>query len=264
MKLASVLVLIPAIAYADGARTDFDEPSVPEHVGRPSSPLEPGVAMVQKLAGGEQGFVIGTALTVPQGQVEVATRTLFPYAGMVSIAGGLTSTTEIWADAGSSIAGGTDGVRSYAAGIKQVIAKSRNFQLAAVGSVRSLRLDGLFDDEDVSDGGGSTADYSHLAMAGLAATLVSDTGGVIVTFGVQGARSIDHSTSDTALVEMAGLSLGEGNTRVLAEAVHVDGGVLGFLGVRLGSDATALDVGAILANGVGLVPAPLVSLRTRL
>jgi hypothetical protein len=204
--------------------------------------------------------VLGTALTVPQGQVEIATRTVLPYGAMVSVSGGISPTTELWADAGASLAGG-DGVRTYAAGLKQTIHRSRNVAISLVGSVRSLRFDGLFDDE--GDGGTSGA-YEHLAMAGFAVTYASDTGGVMVTAGLHGAMSLDHSTDQPALFETLGLSLGEANTRVLGELIHVDGGSLGFAGVRLGSNTTTFDAGAIFGSGAGLIPAPLLSLRTRL
>jgi hypothetical protein len=261
MQLVSLAVVFVAatgsFAAAEGTTvidgppgSDLDTPARPP-APPPRTPAV-GVELAASYVGGQQGLVTGTALTVPEGQVELAVRSALPFGGMLSIAGGVTSTTELWADVGYFHEFEDDGMKTYAAGIKQVVAKGKNAQLAVTGSVRT------FDEVDDSD-------TERIAMVGGVVTIASDNGGLIASAGLSGARLLDDSDDDTVVFGTLGLSLGSDNIRFLAELVRLhDEGSIGFTGVRLGGNRVAFDVGTLIVEDEGFIPLPILSLRGRM
>ncbi|HEY1548703.1 MAG TPA: hypothetical protein VGG28_12830 [Kofleriaceae bacterium] len=81
----------------------------------------------------ERGLALGTALTVPAGDVELSGRSIF-VAADADVAIGLGRGTELWVEG----AIGTAADHSYALGLKQVIAHRHSWQLALEGAVRRI------------------------------------------------------------------------------------------------------------------------------
>jgi hypothetical protein len=264
MKPVLVLtLLLPALAHADETRvataviegppgSDLDAPPGPPPPEVPPAPVEElrGLAARAVMVGAQQGLVTGTALTVPEGKVEIALRTALPLGGLLSLAGGLTSTTELWVDAGR-FGEDSDDLATYAVGLKQVVGGGTNAQLAVTGSLRSVK-----------EGGGD--DLERIASLGAVVSLSSDGGGLTVSGGLTGMTLLDDS-GDAVLLGTVGVSMGSQTTRMLAEVVRLhDEGTVGFLGLRLGNAKAALDVGTVVAPEEGFIPLPLLSFRGRM
>lgn len=248
------LVIAPSLAHADPVRVAtaaFDEgvpPPMPAPDGPPGlAPVvivvpPPGVAVDQPpapplttiaaqsaIASSQRNLMTGTALTVPQGRVEIAGRSAIVVNG-VSIAGGLTSTTELWADIYGVI---DEDASVYGAGIKQVLARGSNWQLAATASIRG-GSDGGSDEKIGLVGGLLTACTERCT--------VMATGGVAVLF----------ADSDEAIpYYSAAISVGAPTVRLIGELVSAKDGdefeSLGFLGVRFGSAKYSVDMGLATA-----------------
>ncbi len=266
MKLAALVVVlagIPAVGHADSLRVataDYDEPPVvppgmtpvivvePE-VDAPPPPVS-AIAAQNQIVASQRNFLSGTALTVPAGRVELTAKSAIVVNG-VSIAAGLTSTTEVWADIYGVI---DEGGGVYGLGLKQVLARGGTWQLAATASVRG-GSDGA-DDEKIGTLGGvfTVCTESCTAMA---------SAGVTVLF--------TQDDSEALPIYTGGLSIGGATARLLGEVMmasengQAEG--LGFLGVRFGSRKYAVDLGLIKLVGEGdndLIPLPMLSVAGRM
>lgn len=245
MKLAALVAVlaIPTVAHADALRVataEGGEPAIappgmtPVIVVEPESPLvdaPPAKTTMQQQSGivaSQRHFFSGTALTVPQGTVEIAGKTAIVVNG-VSIAAGLTSTTEIWADVYTVI---EDEGGVYGAGLKQVLGRGDSWQLAATASVRGGG-DG-FDDEKIGSIGGIFSACTERCNAMASA-------GIQVLF----ADGEDESLP----VFTGGVSFGSATTRLVGELLlaseNGESAGIGYFGVRFGSKKLAADLGLI-------------------
>lgn len=270
MKLvvAAVVALSPAIAHADALRVataDLDEPPVAPPgmtpvvapvlvvVDQEAEDTRSTIDKHREVAGSQRHMLSGTALTVPQGQVEVAGRTAIVVNG-ASVAAGLTSSTEVWADFYTVlIEEGT----VYGAGIKQVLARGDSWQLAATAGVR---------------GAGDSGDDEVIGTVGGVLSMCSDNCTLMASGGVQVLLANDGS--DALPIFSGGLSMGSPTMRLVIEGMFsredYELAGIGYLGVRFGSRKTTADLGlARLFDGAAggdseLIPVPLFSLATRM
>lgn len=261
MKLAAVAVslVIPALAHADALRVatatyedggDLVEPPgltpVIVEIAPPAPPPLSAIAAQTAVVSAQRNLISGTALTVPQGQVELSARSAIVVNGL-SIAAGLTSTTEIWGDAYTAIEGeGT----LYGVGLKQVLARGEGWQLAATGSFRGG-----------SDGGSDET----LATLGGVLTACSEDCRVMASGGV----SLLMADDEQLPLYSAAVSVGSPTTRLIGEVLMVrendDLAGIGFLGMRFGSRKFAADLGLakLLEDGDDFV-LPMLSISSRL
>ncbi|MBA2538962.1 MAG: hypothetical protein H0V17_04950 [Deltaproteobacteria bacterium] len=244
-SVVAVLVLIPALAHADPVRIATamdDEPpvappgmtpvlEVPSEIDQPVRPLT-AIEEQRGVVASNRHFLTGTALTVPEGRVELTGRSAILVNG-VGIAAGVTSTTEIWADA----YGAEDDFTIYGAGIKQVLGRGRNWQLAATASIHGG-----------SDGGSD----ERIASVGGLLTACTDNCAIMATAGVLLLMAEDD---DAIPVFTGGISIGRATTRLVSEVAFAneggEGGGVGFLGIRFGSRKVNCDLGLAmpLADG---------------
>ena len=271
MKLAAAVVvaLLPAAAQADALRVataDYDEATYgqsppgmtpvvvvdPEPaIVEPAPDARSTIAKQSESVAAQRHFLSGTALTVPQGRVEIAGKSAIVVNG-VSIAAGLTSTTELWADVYTVI---DDEGGVYGAGLKQVLARGDSWQLAATGSIR---------------GGGDGGDDERIASLGGIITACTQNCTAMASAGVQVLFADDE---DEALpIYSGGISLGNATSRLVGELMMVeedgDSAGIGYLGVRFGSKKLAADIGLVRViedGGSDDLPAwPLFSLAGRM
>ena len=268
MKLAAAVVvaLLPAAAQADSLRVataEYEEPLAPPGMA-PVVVVDPEPAIVTPApdarstiakhgdsVASQRHFLSGTALTVPQGRVEVAGKSAIVING-ISVAAGLTSTTELWADVYTVI---EDEGSVYGAGLKQVLARGDSWQLAATGSIR---------------GGGDGGDDERIASLGGIVSACTQNCAAMVSGGVQVVFADDE---DEALpIYSGGISVGGATSRLVAELMMAqengDSAGLGYLGVRFGSKKLAADIGLVRViedGGSDELPAwPLFSLAGRM
>jgi len=263
MKLVVLAVtLLPALAHADALRvatatvivdgppgSDFDRPpsTQPERPAPPPQPEERyGIARRDAVVAGDHGIVTSTALTVPSGNAEVSIRVLAPFAALLSIAGGLSNSTELWADAGTSLGDSSDGVSTVGVGLKQVIARGRTWQLAINGSLRYL---------------GDSGDAIAMGLVGGVATgCTDDTCNFMGSAGIQRIFTTDGGSDAPTTFYTFGLSAGGRHTRAMFEVIRVDRDSLMVAGIRFGNARLAFDVAVAMAAVDGdSVPLPLLS-----
>ncbi len=252
-------VLAPTLAHADPVRVAtvvVDGPpgsdnEVPQaSIDQPPVEHLTGVARQSQIVGSERGLVMGTALTVPEGHVELTARTAVLVSG-VMVAGGLTSTTELWADANVvlPIEDG-DSTTVYGVGIKQVLGRGRNWQLAATGSLRAANDHG---------------DHARFATVGGVLTMCSDDCSLMFDAGLS--VVMIESEKATPLIVL-GASAGGPRARLLAELLRAqnatDAGSMLFFGVRFGGSKTSVDLGLMKVLDQSDAVLPLLSLQTRM
>ena len=267
MKFAIIVAVaaIPAVGHADALRVataEYDEPPVAppgmtpvivlvEPVPVDAPPTKSTIQQQSESVGSQRHFLSGTALTVPQGQVELSAKSAILVNGM-SIAAGLTSTTEVWADIYGVL---EEGGGIYGLGIKQVLARGDSWQLAATGSIRGG-----------SDGGGD----EKIGSLGGVISACTEQCAAMASAGVQVLFTQDDD--ETLPIYSGGLSLGSATTRLVGEVMFAtENGALegiGYLGVRWGSKKLAVDLGLIHPieeGGSGDIPAwPLLSVAGRM
>lgn len=211
---------------------------------RPSVPAQPtpvklhGLELRQLAVASNRGLITSTAVTVPEGKVEVTLQAVIPFVGMVGLNAGITKSTELWVDGATSINrdGGSDSETAYGIGVKQVLLRGGNASFALTGSVRKL-----------SSGFSSGDGWRSLGAVG---SLCSDdscnlmiSGGVQRLFGFRHSYDGDSGGSEAVTMVTLNASLGSGSTRLLLDTVTIDGGTVGFLGLRLGNKSAAFDLG---------------------
>ena len=177
-----------------------------------------------------------SALTVPEGHVEVAGRGMLLLGGLGEISAGLTSSTEIWADYGKLFTFNDEGdsTATYGFGAKQVLAHDRTRQVAITGSLRRLDGEMLF---------------AGSAMASFCSDTTCDT---MFTLGAGIAAANNH----TVPVASGSILTGSGAFHGMVEAMWLDQAGLGVLGMRIGGANVAFDIGM----GIALSSSPPVML----
>lgn len=204
-----------------------------------STPAKPvGVAARQQAVASDHGLVGGTAITIPEGHVEVSLQMVAPYAGIATLGAGITKSTELWVDGATTLStsDGGEAQHTYAVGLKQVLIRSRNGSIAATGALRKI-----------SSGFGESSGWKALGLVGSAC--LDDGCGVLVSGSVQrlfGYYSYDYDTggsSNAQTLITVGASVGGSTTRFLLDLVQLNEDAVGFLGIRLGTTAAAFDLG---------------------
>lgn len=259
----AALLLVPTLASADvvlvtgapGSGQAAAQPFVP---AAPEKPKKLGLDARQDVVASNRGVAAPTALTVPQGKVEATFQSVVPFAGLIGLNAGVTSTTELWIEGAAAIADGDDDVpHEYGAGVKQVLVRTQRLAIAATGSIRRFAGDG--DDEKL------------MSVGGVATACIDDNCGLAVSGSLARVWGFDESDYDSNgpgenLITLSA-SAGSATTRVMLEAMQVDGEAIGFLGVRFGNKTTALDLALVtaLTENTGDVPAlPWIGLSTRM
>jgi hypothetical protein len=182
----------------------------------------------------DRGIVLGTALTVPAGEVELSVRTVI-VAGEATVAIGITPTTELWVDAALGVA--LD--HTYAVGLKQVIVHRPAWQLALEGAARHIT-------EYDSDS------YDPVGTLSFGPTL----GGRADAFALTAIASACADDCRALFYAWLDASYGGEHVRGIVELAAVPGvgGAFGMVGLRAGWRHVAVDVGL----GYASVDAPIV------
>ncbi|HWU88391.1 MAG TPA: hypothetical protein VN253_13990, partial [Kofleriaceae bacterium] len=215
---------IPAAAPAAADRPERTEPTAIERR--------------RATANAGRGLVGHTALTVPAGSVEVSMRSIVPYAGLATIAAGISSTTELSADLGGAL--DSDGpVAIYGAGIKQVLVRGDRMQLSVGGSIRRIQ------------------EGRTLTMGQFGGTLSACTDSECTGLFSAGISGVFVPREEVMVPVLSlGLSVGSEHTRLLGEAFMIAGGAILFGGLRFGSARFTGDLGlmSVLEDGTELMP----------
>ncbi len=202
----------------------------------------------------ERGLALGTALTVPAGDVELSGRTVL-IAGEANVAIGLGRTTELWVDAAIGV--GAD--HTYALGLKQVIVHRPSWQLAVEGAARRITEY----DADPYDPVGTLsfapangrADAFSLAVI---ASVCADDCHALFTGGVSAAVMPGSGQSAALFYGWLDASYGGAHVRGIFELAAFpvfDGHAIGVLGLRAGWRHVAFDVGL---GYVDQAPSPII------
>ncbi len=197
-----------------------------------------GLEARQAAAASNRGLVTSTALTVPEGKVEVTLQVVVPAFGIAGLNAGLTKSTELWVDGATSLGegDGNGNEATYGAGIKQVLLHGHNASLALTGAVRAF-----------PNGYNSSRGWKSLGAVGSLCTddscYVMISGGVQRLFGFHASYDGYSDETDAATMFTLNGSLGTGTTRFLVDFVKVGRDRAGFLGLRLGSRLMAFDLG---------------------
>lgn len=256
MKVAVAVALLASASPAL-AETAVDDgpPGVTPPIAFPANPIAPptrpaeprriGLDAVQPRAASTRGLVSSTAVTVPEGKVEVTLQAIVPFAGIASLNAGITKTTELWVDGASTTESDYDGSHdtAYGIGVKQVLFRDKQLAFAVTGSLRKVPGIGS------GDGWRSLGAVGSLCLDDGCGVLVS--GAVQQLFGYHedayGPNAYGGGRSETLLT--LGVSVGTATTRVLIDTITLDGETVGFLGMRLGNARGAVDLGFAKALG---------------
>ena len=249
----AALLLLPAIASADvvlvtGAPGSGQTAPQPFTPATPAKPNKQGIDARQDVVGTNRGIAAPTAITVPEGKVETTLQAVIPFAGLAGINAGITKSTELWIEGAGTIVGdsGGDTEHEYGVGIKQVLLRTDKGAIALTGSMRKL----------------STSDADSLMSIGAVGTLCVDdecaleiSGSLARVFGFHESEYDENGPGENLITVSA--SLGNATTRVMLEAMGVDGESIGFLGVRFGNRNAAMDLAlvTVLTEDTGDVPA---------
>jgi hypothetical protein len=258
----AALVLFPTIASADvvlvtgapGSGQVAAQPFVPGPASKPKK--KQGIDARQDVVASNRGVAAPTAITVPQGTVELTLQSVIPFAALGGLNAGVTKSTELWIEGGAAIADSDEHPYEYGAGIKQVLVRSDKLAIALTGSMRKFSEDG--DNKLMSVGGVGT-----LCIDDECGLLVS--GSIARIWGFNESDYDDNGTGENLITLSA--SAGNATTRVMLEAMQVDGEAIGFFGVRFGNKTTALDLALVtaLSEDTGDVPAlPWIGVSSRM
>lgn len=249
VAVALLLVSIPARAETDYADTPpgatAPVPFAANPIAPPAQPAQPkatGLDAVQLRAASNRGLVGSTALTVPEGKVELSLQAIAPFAGIASLNTGITRSTELWIDGATTLqADDYDGSHetAYGVGVKQVLLRDRKLAFALTGSVRRMSSYGS------GHGWTSLGGVGTLCLDDSCAVIVS--GAVQHLFGYHEGYDGSSSTGETAVT--LGISAGNATTRFLVDTITLEGHTLGFVGLRLGNQSGAFDFGFARALG---------------
>jgi hypothetical protein len=250
MRLAVVLVIaLPSIASAQapGAydptpplappgmsplAADTDEPplSAPSltSVAPPPAPeLSPIERAARRDAADDRAYGTSTALVVPQGQVDASLR-VAPFGGVLSVAAGLGGGLELSADVGGIVADA--GMGTYGVSAKLALVRRYGWTFAVLGGYHKAG-DGENGDAGLYNVGAVVSGCTDRDCSGL----------ISIGAGVMG--STQDSSSDSIPYAWGSLLLGTGGFRPIIEGAVLQGGVLGFVGARMGGRRAALDLG---------------------
>ena len=256
---ASVLAFA-AHAHADTRVAAMDPPGMtPPNDDAPgvtaTAPAQPDPIELRAAsdAASDRAYVLSTALVVPAGTVEVGARGLAPVGGFGEITAGLGSGLQISADVGGVVGFDDEdgGIATYSVGAKFAIAHGRTWQLAASGNHRWF--------QDGYDAGSDSVDTGELLLS----NCLDDDCAALSTVGF-GAL---HGGMDTTPFATASLIAGGRTAKIVVETMGNTDGGLGYLGLRLGGDHVAFDVGllggAARDGGGAVIPLPLLGISVR-
>ena len=259
VALVGAAVFLPAAAMADDTRVAaVDDRGPPGQTAAAPVPtvapaLAPALVPAERPADAEptpleqrraiansgRGLVGHTALTVPQGRVEISMRGLVPYAGLATIAAGLGPTTELSADVGGVLVDTPAAV--LGAGVKQVLVQGDRVQVSVGGSVRRIH----------------DPDANGILLAQLGGTLSACADrqcSLLVSAGLSGVYAREEDA--TLPVVSLGISAGSRYTRLLGEVFVIERAAIVFGGLRFGNATFTGDVGLMTAvlDETGVLP----------
>ncbi|CAN5818445.1 hypothetical protein BH11MYX3_BH11MYX3_45880 [soil metagenome] len=254
---ALLLPLLPTVAAAGPMVIDGPPGSQPAPTPAPARSEDPpvraavpaqptpvkllGMDLRQSAVASNRGLVSSTALTVPEGKVEVTLQAVVPFFGIASLNAGITKSTELWVAGATTINDESEGdsETAYGIGVKQVLVRGRNASVALTGSLRKFS-------------GGFNSGNGWKSLGAVASLCSDDSCNLLVSGGVQqlfGFRDGDYGESKAVTMVTLNASVGSGNTRLLLDTVTIEGETVGFLGVRLGGRSGAFDLGFAKALG---------------
>lgn len=222
-------------APANAPEPAFRAPSLTA-VAPPAAPqLTPIERAARRDAASDRAYGTSTALTVPNGEVDASLR-FAPVGGILSLTAGLGAGVEISVDAGGVV--GESGVASYGIGAKLALAHKGGWGLAVQGGIHKM--------------GDSESDALSLWNLGAVLSGCSDADcSALLSLGGGVLGSSENSSGDTIPYAWASMLLGTGGFRPIIEGTVLQGGVLGFLGARMGGRHAALDLGIGFLGGDG-------------
>ncbi len=260
----AALVLLPSIASADvvlvtGAPGSGQTGLQPFTPATPAKPKKQGIAARQDVVATNRGIAAPTAITVPEGAVEATLQVIVPFAGLAGLNAGITKSTEIWLEGAGTIVGdsGGDTEHEYGVGMKQVLLRTQKAAIALTGSMRKFS---------------TNSGDSLLSIGAVGTACVDDdcnfevSGSIARVFGFH-KSSYDNNGPGENLITLSA-SAGNATTRVMLEAMEVEGESIGFLGVRFGNRTAAMDLALVTSlsdHSEGDIPAlPWVGFSARL
>jgi len=250
MRLVLLVLALPSVAAAQAPgmydptpplappgmtplAADTDEPPSPPAPAPALSPIELAAA---RDAADDRAYGTSTALTVPAGKVDASLR-VASFGGIASVSAGVVDGLEVSADMGLVLP--EDGAASYGVGAKLALVKKGGWGLAVEGSYHQMGDDG---------GGGAVGLWS---LGGVVSGCTDRECSALLSFG-GGVLVSEDSASDRLPYAWASALLGTGGFRPVLEGAVLEGGVLGFLGARMGGRKVAFDLGiGILGASAG-------------
>ena len=255
MRLAAVLVLaLPSLAAAQapgmydptpplappGMTPMTGDTDEPPRVIAPAAPAAPSLSPIEvaaaRDAADDRAYGTSTALTVPDGKVDASLR-VAPVGLLASVTAGLGGGLELSADWGAVVP--EQGMTSYGVGAKLALARKGGWAFALQGGYHQLGDDGESSPVGLWSLGGVLTGCTDRECS----ALVSLGGGVLGS---------TEGSGQTIPYGWASVLLGTGGFRPILEGSVLDGGgVLGFLGARMGGARVAFDLGIGFLGGDG-------------
>jgi len=247
MGLVAVVTITAGNAFADPA----GPPGLAQTVAPPPAVAASPLDDMAHAAGSERGLLLDTAMTVPAGSVDVGGRCCFE-AGAVDAVAGLTSTTELSAEAGMLGLATT-----LAVGLKQVVAHGPRWRVAIEGGARQINM---FQTEFINvaptDPGASQPNLTEnlLGIGGVATGCIDDRCRVVVTGGAQ--ALVVLGTGQVAPLVWANVEVGAPRLRAIAEVANIGdtgmtgaGGTVYVVAGRGGWRRLMFEAGAVFLPG---------------
>lgn len=249
MRLVLLVLALPSVAAAQAPgmydptpplappgmtplAADTDEPPSPPAPAPALSPIELAAA---RDAADDRAYGTSTALTVPAGKVDASLR-VASFGGIASVSAGVVDGLEVSADMGLVLP--EDGAASYGVGAKLALVKKGGWGLAVEGSYHQMGDDG---------GGGAVGLWS---LGGVVSGCTDRECSALVSLG-GGVLGSTEGSGQTIPYGWASVVLGTGGFRPILEGSVLEGGVLGFLGARMGGTRVAFDLGIGFLGGNG-------------
>ena len=229
-----VLVLLPALASAD-------------------------IAARQQTVASTRGILSSTAITVPRGHVEATLQLPLSLPGVIlGVNVGVTRTTELWIDGGTSLFDGdADPERTFGIGVKQVIVRGAKAAVALTGALRRVSTRILESKGYQSLGGVGTLCVDDRCIVELSAAYQ-------YLFNYR-QGSPDGNYSYGAHLVSLGASVGSPAVRGLIEVISIKEDRAVALGARWAAGGFALDAAVVLTvDGGRSAPLPWVAVTGRM
>ncbi len=253
MRLAALVVaLIPATALAQPAMVQPQADLAPPGLTPSAQPQPDPIDVARdRDAAADRGIVLGTAIALPAGAVDVSLRAAGP-AGMASVAIGLGSGFEISLDGGGVVVPGRTSPDAYGGSAKLVVVRRPQWALALDASLHR------YADSSMPNVVGTGSAMATGCMGAGCYVLATAASGVAVT---------SKGDGNIAPFIAGSILLGRGWFRGIAEGAAIvgSGQAVGFTGARIGGKRFALDagMGIYVPDSGSPMPLPTVGLSLR-